>query len=340
MLLQTIARVNRPYEEDGDIKKPCGLIVDFVGMFEKLEKALAFDSDVVKGVIENIELVLEKFKRLMTRDAKKYIELCKPPIDDKAVERAVDVFADKKEREKFFKLYKEIEALYEILSPSPELRDFIEDMGNLGILYVIIKNKYKSRTVFYGDMAKKTECVIKEKTETYGLKETLNTVKIDENTLKALKKKKSTDNTKIINLINSINKTVLEDSEIEPYLKSIGERAENISEAYDDRQVTTQEALEEAEKLVDEINEARRKQKESKFDINTFAIFWTLKKKNIKDPESHAQTINSVFMRFPNCNHNVEEMRQLKAELYKVLLPIADKNKMIELVGKLLEVVP
>ena len=45
-LLQAIARVNRPYENEAEeIVKPHGLVVDFVGIFEKLEKALAFDSD-------------------------------------------------------------------------------------------------------------------------------------------------------------------------------------------------------------------------------------------------------------------------------------------------------
>ncbi len=36
VLLQAIARVNRPYEIKGKVKKPCGLIVDFVGIFEKI----------------------------------------------------------------------------------------------------------------------------------------------------------------------------------------------------------------------------------------------------------------------------------------------------------------
>ncbi len=190
----------------------------------------------------------------------------------------------------------------------------------------------------YGDVAKKTEALIKEKTDTYGIKEILNTVKIDENTLKILKNKNTTDNTKIINLINSISKTVLEDGVIEPYLKSIGERAETISEAYDDRQITTQEALKDVENLVDEINEARRKQRESKFDKNTFTIFWTLKQENIKNPENQAQAINSVFMRFPDYNHNAEEMRQLKAELYKILLTVINEDEMVILVEKLLRI--
>jgi hypothetical protein len=54
--------------------------------------------------------------------------------------------------------------------------------------------------------------------------------------------------------------------------------------------------------------------------------------------EIHAQAINSVFLRFPNYNHNVEEMRQLKAELYKLLLPVAGKDGMIALVERLLKI--
>ena len=32
VLLQAVARVNRPYEDEQGVKKPCGLIVDFIGI--------------------------------------------------------------------------------------------------------------------------------------------------------------------------------------------------------------------------------------------------------------------------------------------------------------------
>jgi len=44
-LLQAIARVNRPYENEAqEMVKPHGFVLDFVGIFDKLEKALSFDS--------------------------------------------------------------------------------------------------------------------------------------------------------------------------------------------------------------------------------------------------------------------------------------------------------
>ena len=65
VLLQAIARVNRPYEDDDGQVKPYGFVLDFVGIFEKLEKALAFDSDVVASVIQNIDVLKQLFAAMM-----------------------------------------------------------------------------------------------------------------------------------------------------------------------------------------------------------------------------------------------------------------------------------
>jgi type I restriction enzyme, R subunit len=118
-LLQAIARVNRPYEEEGEVRKPSGCVLDFVGIFDKLEKALAFDSDVVSGVIENLDVLKERFATLMAEEADGYLALARGKIDDKSVERIIDTFTDKEAREEFSKFFKEIETLYEIISPGP-----------------------------------------------------------------------------------------------------------------------------------------------------------------------------------------------------------------------------
>ena len=41
VLLQSIARVNRPYEDADGLVKPVGFVLDFVGIFENMKKALA-----------------------------------------------------------------------------------------------------------------------------------------------------------------------------------------------------------------------------------------------------------------------------------------------------------
>ena len=48
VLLQAIARVNRPYVDEEGIQKRVGLVVDFVGVLRELKKALQFDSSDVE----------------------------------------------------------------------------------------------------------------------------------------------------------------------------------------------------------------------------------------------------------------------------------------------------
>ena len=50
-LLQAICRTNRKYNES----KKCGLIVDFVGVFEDVARSLAFDEESIKTIVKNID---------------------------------------------------------------------------------------------------------------------------------------------------------------------------------------------------------------------------------------------------------------------------------------------
>ncbi len=338
VLLQAIARVNRPYERDEKNRKPCGLVIDFVGIFEKLEKALAFDSDVVSGVIEDLDLLLDNFKELMAGPAQRYLSLCKGPVDDKSVEKAIETFIDKNQRNAFYEIYKQIETLYEILSPSPDLRDHIDDFGSLSVLYQIVRNAFEKRTELYGDVARKTKELVREKAESTGLDTTLPVVKIDEEMLKAIKENGGYDGAKVINLVNSIRATVSDEERASPFLKPIGDRAEEILDAYDERQLSTENALKKIEILIREIVEARKHQSEMQVDGTTFAVYWTLKQENIPEPESTAQGIKGLFDRFPNHCDNVAELRQLKAELYKVLIPLVGQDRMVALAGRLFRI--
>ena len=63
VLLQAIARVNRPYVDAEGVQKRVGLVVDFVGVLRELKKALQFDSADVSGVIEDLDVLLEDFHR-------------------------------------------------------------------------------------------------------------------------------------------------------------------------------------------------------------------------------------------------------------------------------------
>ncbi len=334
-LLQAIARVNRPYETDGGIAKPAGLVVDFVGIFEKLEKALAFDSDEVSGVIGNLDILRTRFAALLTGEAAPYLELSRGPIDDKAVERAIDFFADPEGRERFVKLFREIESLYEILSPDVFLRPYVEDYGRLGALYQLIQSAFRKQGSPTYDVAKKTEKLVQELAETSGVTYALPAVALDEATLEALRKEKPDPN-RVINLGRTIAATVLEGPDTQAFLFPIGERAEAVLEAFEDRQLTTQDALGELAKLLAEFLEARRQQNESGLGRNAFAIFWLLQQEEVTEAKALAVEIDSLFTQFPNYDANVQERRSLKAKIYKILLPAVGKDRMVPIAERII----
>lgn len=126
VLLQAIARVNRPYEDDNGQVKPYGFVLDFVGIFEKLEKALAFDSDVVASVIQNIDVLKQLFAAMIKEQAPEYLPFTKG-WDDKAKERAIAHFEDKERRGNFFKFFRQLQNLYDVLSPDAFLRPHMDD---------------------------------------------------------------------------------------------------------------------------------------------------------------------------------------------------------------------
>ena len=337
-LLQAIARVNRPYEVEGEIRKPAGFVLDFVGIFDKLEKALAFDSDVVSGVIENIDVLKEQFRKLMDQNVPPYLVLARPPIDDKTVEAVIDRFTDKEEREKFVKLFREVETLYEILSPDPYLRDYVERYQQLAALFSIVVAAFNVKGTPVRDLMKKTEELVRRHVTAEGLDKVLPLYKIDEHTLDALKKNGGSDSAKIVNLARSLATAVRRGEDEQPHLIPIGDRAEEILHLFEDRQMSTSEALKELEKALGEYNAAQQEMKERGFDMPTFSVYWVLNRAGVKGASELAPALSELFTRYPNFRENADERRDLKAELYKLLLPHVTRAKRPELADAILKV--
>jgi type I restriction enzyme R subunit len=340
-LLQAIARVNRPYEEEGEIAKPSGFVLDFVGIFDKLENALAFDSDVVSGVIENLDVLKERFATLMAEEADGYLALARGNIDDKAVERIIETFTDKEAREEFSTFFKEIETLYEIISPDPFLGDYIERYQQLAAIFAIVRVQFRVKGSPIKDLMKKTEELVRKNVGAAGLDNLLPIYKINDETLEALKKDTGSDSAKVVNLARSLATAVKDDEDQQPHLIPIGERAEHILELFGDRQLDTVQALRELEKALEEYNAARREMEERGFDIETFSVYWVLRRSGFdeNDAMSVAPGIQEAFGRFPNFRQNIAERREVTAELYRLLLPQVKKpSRAREVVDEILKV--
>ncbi len=339
VLLQAIARVNRPYEDESGREKPCGLIVDFVGVLRDLNKALAFDSKDVSGVIEDLDLLLTRFRELMAGPARPYLEKGSGTRDKQLEHLLYETFLEKEKRDAFSDLYHEIEALYEILSPSPELRDYIEDYRRLADLYFMLRNAYGRKTSFYEDVAYKTELLIREEAATYGPVAIGRVVDFDDAALKAIQSKPGPDGAKVLNLAKALQGAAEQHGAEQPYLVGIAERADAVLEAMDERRLSTEKALAELEVLMRERLESDAERAKLGFDVAEYTVFRALRDHGLQNAAALARTIAGAFRRFPNHRDHEDERRQLKAELYKLLIPTIAGKKMIEVAETLLRLV-
>jgi type I restriction enzyme R subunit len=335
VLLQAIARVNRPYEDEDGLVKPCGFVLDFVGIFEKLEQALAFDSDIVASVIQNVDVLKKLFETWMREAAPDYLPLARG-FDDKAKERAIDHFADRAKREEFFKFFKQLQGLYDILSPDAFLRPFLEDYLALSELFALIRNAYADRVYVDREVTTKTRELLRQHTDGQYLQLPGAVHELGAAELAALKQGDTSDIAKILNLRKLLTATVQRDGAAKPFLTSIGERAEQLAQAYEDRQLTTQQVLLEFQNLAQRYVESDEERQRLGIDENSFAIYTTVKLVASSVTTEQATALNGVFGRYPDYQWDQQQKGQLRAELYKALRPVVGPAKLIEVANTLL----
>jgi type I restriction enzyme R subunit len=322
VLLQAIARVNRPYEDDYGRHKPAGFVLDFVGIFESLEKALAFDSEDVKDVqrvVTDLELLKVEFQEMMKQAREKYLPITAGYSGDKAAEKVLAHFRDEDVRQAFYKFFREIADLYEILSPDAFLYPYIDDYDQLSRMYSLLRSAYDSIFVDK-ELTRKTARLVQEHTHSGAVKESLDVYEINENLLERLAGDDTPDTVKVFNLLKSIQEMVAQQMHQAPYLLSIGERAEAIVQAYQLSQQATQEALQALEELIREINLAERDRAEMNLKPESFAIYWLLNRDATPNAEWIARQMEDVFKNYPHWHTSDAQERDVRRALYGVLL--------------------
>src|SRR5262249_5682078 len=150
------------------------------------------------------------------------------------------------------------------------LRPFLEDFQALALLYALIRNAYSEKPYTDKDLTSKTRDLLREHTVSAKLDLPGAIYELGPKELAALKTDDVADNTKVLNLRKILTRTVTEQAGAKPFVVSIGERAEALAQLYEDRQLTTQQALFEFEKLAQEYLDADKERKELGVDENTF----------------------------------------------------------------------
>jgi type I restriction enzyme R subunit len=322
VLLQAIARVNRPYEDSDGRAKKAGFVLDFVGILEKLEDALAFDSQDVSGVLTGLADLQKHFAELIAAGREKYLAIGKGLHGDKQVEAVVEYFRDEDRRNDLQEFISEIENLFEILSPDAFLRPYLDDYKRLMEIAATVRAAFYQGLDVDKSFLRKTAELVKENTLSSSIAATGNVHELTSQTIGEIVGGTTPDVVKVINLLKSLHDVVERDRVLSPYLISIGERAETIAEAFRNRQTTTEEALSAAERLAREAVEAGEAQNDSGLSQEAFAVQWFLRGKGVNDEaaETIAKNASKAFDQEPLWRLRADQERVIRTKLYAALI--------------------
>jgi len=332
-LLQAIARVNRPYAT-----KTCGLIMDYIGIFDNLQRALAFYSKDIEAGLLDFEKLKGKFKDLM-QEADEILKEIDIEDQQRRIQNIIDYFFDEEKRKEYIKIFKQIQEIYEILSPDEFLRDYIEKYKLLVQIYEIIYHTYNpeaEKKKIRRDVLRKTEKLIKENVELLHIVDSLPLYEINKDIANTIKADRISERVKIASLYRSIRIHVDRKKKESPYLVSIAQRVEEIITQLRERQRSVESALNELTMIAEEIAKAEEEQKSSGLSKEEFSYFWILQRYGVENPKSKSKLIQDVINKKKHWRFCENTERELRKELYKLLLD--HKGDIVKLVNELLEI--
>lgn len=134
-LLQAICRTNRVYDSD----KTHGLIVDYVGIFDDVAKALNFDEQTMKQVITNIASVKDKLPALMKKCLDYFGDLDRNVDGWEGLMAAQEKLPTNDIKDKFGADYRVLNRAWDALSPDPFLKQYRKDYAWLTRVYESVK---------------------------------------------------------------------------------------------------------------------------------------------------------------------------------------------------------
>ena len=132
-LLQAICRVNRV----ADISKTHGLVVDYIGIFDNVAKALNFDDQSMRQVITNIEAVKVELPRLVKTCLDYFLGVDRTIDGFEGLQTAQEAIPTDEIKDKFAADFRVLARAWEALSPDPCLNPFKKD-------YIWLSNVYES----------------------------------------------------------------------------------------------------------------------------------------------------------------------------------------------------
>ena len=181
-LLQAICRTNRTY---GD-KKTHGLIVDYLGVFDDVAKALEFDEKGFRSVVGNIEGLKDQLPEAMQKCLAFFPGVDRTQTGYEGLMAAQECLPTNDVRDAFAAEYSVLGKLWEAISPDPLLTAFERDYRWLTQVYVSVQPTSGTGKLIWHALGAKTIELIHQNVHVDAIHDDLDTLIVDAELLEAI----------------------------------------------------------------------------------------------------------------------------------------------------------
>ncbi|MFZ1077984.1 MAG: type I restriction endonuclease subunit R [Nitrosotalea sp.] len=324
-LLQAIARVNRPYDE----AKTYGLIIDYCGVTNELQKALAiFEEEDIQGALEPLKGELEEL-RLRHLDVMSHFKDVDRNDDDAIITKfePVDI------RDKFEYDFKMFSKALDVVLPDKEADPYIADFKFVSKIRQMIRTYYEGVKPSIREFGKKVQQLIDDHIRSLNISELMDPREITYDNFIAYAKKFKSDRARTALIKNKARQIIRELAPNNPaYYERLRERLEKI---ITEEEIRRKESADYFNKYLEIYESALNEKKErEKLGFETpfeFAVFGELQ--NIKNNEENSKQITkTIYQKIKKETEIIGWKTKTSTEknLRVIILDILSENKFNE----------
>ena len=318
-LLQAICRTNRPYPN-----KTHGLIVDYLGIFDDVARALDFDEKTVQKVITNLEELKKELPGQVTKCLAFFPGVDRTVGGYEGLIAAQECLPDNPTRDAFAAQYSVLSRLWEALSPDPCLGPYKTDYRWLTQVYESVKPPSGRGKLLWHALGAKTVELAHENVHVEDVRDDLETLVMDADVLEELirtsEPEKKTREVEI-KIVARLRK-----HKNDPRFIALGERLEKLRERHEQGLLTSLEFLKELLALAKDVVEAEKQVEPVDERAKGKAALTELlaEVKNSKTPVMVERVVNDIdeivrVVRFPGWQNTKAGEREVQKALRKIL---------------------
>jgi len=254
-LLQAMCRTNRLYN---DTKKH-GLIIDYLGVFENVARALDYDPKEIEGVVESIEAFKKLFPEAMQKCLNYFPEVDRFIEGYEGLIAAQDCLVGNEKRDAFAAQFNVLKRFWEAITPDPYLNSYRHDYRWLAQVYESIKPVGGIGSLLWESLGPETIKIIHEHTDIKHIRDDIDELVMDAESVFELTEEQRRKKAKRIHitLIGKIR------GNSDPRFEELGKRLERLKEKYEAGVINSiewlKELLEAARDVVRLENETHQK---------------------------------------------------------------------------------